>query len=1627
MSNKILGLLKQFADSLTTQYNLKKVDSATINIIQTPYIQSTFALYNDSPITLLTDIEHAISEQVASSQKSDPLYIQLLVHGAYHLLTTSDNKIVDVSIINRSIENIYIKLLYISSLSSTSFLSGDDDLPQQQQVSSDDSSSSSDMSILVTLLCQHIKDLIKTKENVNIEKLQQVVLESLQFNLEIANNIPSTSTATTTTTNTTTPSTSSTKQYINHMVACMLGSILLEDSVEKGQQLSGTPFHTALFDTCNKILLSGNSELRHSVITSLLLAIIQSSTSQQHQLVRDTILDLMMTQPEFNIRSDAFKILSKLFKVFFQPSMDLRLNTIFWKHLINGFIDNDGLIRKRSGYILKRIIKLSIEREGLDDHLEWTRYFNWSKSDSKELQKYWDLYFLIYETLGEFTLHLILPVWKEIDALVIESHKGNKKALAFEWLDILFQRTINHENPAVIKAQCIGIMNSPYIACLPQSFIFGTLINAIVTPILYRGITESAIHQAIMNFFTTYFNSLTSTKAKSDFVSTLLTFLAKEERFKEFTLCILDFVHSISSTPGIEFINNSFMDKVNHLFDHCRRLNQTTRFRMLKYIIKIITKLTDKKDMDFINVSKILYQLPVQIHVLPKYANLIKQWLSSFGDQWLMNNIDTHTDQLINSSSYAALTDNGDAYITLKTSFYMMARQSTYLQDSEFQKLIHKKLEPISKQLIQSLSSSLDLPNSISTIILLSSILSFSISFEQKTIITNEFISFKNQFIEYLIKNDILETIENHIVKLELGDSLISLVAFIVDAFNTDKDVAPKIDQYIQVLTARLDSVGRSSRTLKSQIQRINVLQSFYGVFKFRNQVVQKDQLQSLFKSIYSLTCTRPNDIETSNDITSRSWGAVQQYFMKNKWRLVRNILSMLEQVDGIVSIAKDQDEANEIIESLIDAVGGANVYFIKPILNSAHMLLPFVRQEFNKKGDYRVDVLSNLMESAWAAANDTNVTSMTAFVQFAFSPNLLSVEPSSWDDESLNHHTLLKHYYSILLGKSDGAVGLMNLLTMKTTLVWNEMPTIASHYKDEILQSILYGPIRKDDDWEQSDQSFYDPIVTFNSFVFDFSIDSSYENDRDEAKFGVGSIPLKDVFSRAVVGTFLKSMGAKALDSSLSNQSQYKEFINSFILELLEYAFSKEFQRSDRHLINTIPHRRRIRLWQALALLSPYVTPANEQEVTEFAQKLVDVMCLFNLPSTRRYINIFIIRFITRYPQTIQSHFLPLLDEINLRGDIVTSVVITAGTMILYLDDKEQCNKIFKKIMALCCSNHMSVRGASISLVLRLRGSKHLAEKIDAPLMEYLNYFEWYITHNTQTSKSLSRLASALSISTSTTDEAEDLKTACDYKNLYYDIPLIEKLNHNEVCAPGIFEYLVDDVMRKSPLTAQLREYLFEKSKMPEISDAIREALEVDKAEETEEDNKSDVDADDFIESQPTGYQKKILPWADIEEETRHNLMDQRSRQSIIIVATFVDKIPNLAGIARTGEIFNIESLVVSNRRIMKEVMFQQISVSAERWLPIEEVSEENLTDYLMSKKSEGYSLLGIEQTSTSNCITEFQFPNKCVLLLGKEKEGIPTEYINLLDKCIEIPQLGVLRSLNVHVSGSIMIKVER
>lgn len=136
--------------------------------------------------------------------------------------------------------------------------------------------------------------------------------------------------------------------------------------------------------------------------------------------------------------------------------------------------------------------------------------------------------------------------------------------------------------------------------------------------------------------------------------------------------------------------------------------------------------------------------------------------------------------------------------------------------------------------------------------------------------------------------------------------------------------------------------------------------------------------------------------------------------------------------------------------------------------------------------------------------------------------------------------------------------------------------------------------------------------------------------------------------------------------------------------------------------------------------------------------------------------------------------------------------------------------------------------------------------------------------------------------------------------------------------------------------------------------------------------------------------FQRKILPIDSLnlslesERQANRNAAG-RDRQQLIVCASLIDKVANLAGLTRTAEIFAATRIVVPELKVNKMDNFKSISVGAEEWVDMEECKEgEDLMIFLKKHKDEGYSIIGIEQTSSSKCLSKVKFEEKTVLLLG-------------------------------------------
>jgi tRNA G18 (ribose-2'-O)-methylase SpoU len=132
------------------------------------------------------------------------------------------------------------------------------------------------------------------------------------------------------------------------------------------------------------------------------------------------------------------------------------------------------------------------------------------------------------------------------------------------------------------------------------------------------------------------------------------------------------------------------------------------------------------------------------------------------------------------------------------------------------------------------------------------------------------------------------------------------------------------------------------------------------------------------------------------------------------------------------------------------------------------------------------------------------------------------------------------------------------------------------------------------------------------------------------------------------------------------------------------------------------------------------------------------------------------------------------------------------------------------------------------------------------------------------------------------------------------------------------------------------------------------------------------------------------------------------RPRELVVCCAPMRSNV-NLSNIVRTAGCCGITRLIAcGNAKIDKTIArdgADQMSIDVHRTLP----------PVLKALKSDGYALVGLEQTTSSTSLHEFKFERRTALVIGNERLGLADEELRLLDAVVEIPVWGLPHAYNV------------
>ena len=132
------------------------------------------------------------------------------------------------------------------------------------------------------------------------------------------------------------------------------------------------------------------------------------------------------------------------------------------------------------------------------------------------------------------------------------------------------------------------------------------------------------------------------------------------------------------------------------------------------------------------------------------------------------------------------------------------------------------------------------------------------------------------------------------------------------------------------------------------------------------------------------------------------------------------------------------------------------------------------------------------------------------------------------------------------------------------------------------------------------------------------------------------------------------------------------------------------------------------------------------------------------------------------------------------------------------------------------------------------------------------------------------------------------------------------------------------------------------------------------------------------------------------------------RPRELVVACAPLRSNV-NLSRIVRTASCCGVTRIIAcGNPKVDPEIArdgAEQIDVEVRRSLP----------PVLKQLRTEGYELVGLEQTTNSSNLYEFAFPRRTALVIGNERAGLEDEILRMLQHVVEIPVYGLPYSYNV------------
>ncbi|XP_062938788.1 probable methyltransferase TARBP1 isoform X2 [Cynocephalus volans] len=1342
-----------------------------------------------------------------------------------------------------------------------------------------------------------------------------------------------------------------------------------------------------------------------------------------------------------------------------EPAADARRCVHFWRTVQAGLGHaDDALTRKRARYLLQRALEVSAQ-PGADctcapPERSGPSLFWWSEKKKDELLKFWENYILIMETLEGNQIHLIKPVLPKLNNLFEYAVSKENGCWLFHpsWHLCIYKRMFESENKILTKEGVIHFLELYETKVLPFSpefseFITGPLMDALSESSLYSRSpgqligSGSPLGLKLQKFLVTYV-SLLPEEIKSSF---LLEFIQKMAKRHWCAVPILFLSRALASVPRCKALGVEGLLALRDVIQ-CTMITHQILLRGAAqcYLLQTAMNLVDVEKVSLSDVSAFLMSLR-QEESLGRGTLLWTELCD-----WLCVN-ESYFRQSSNCTSVGLHETSLNAYVKNLVQEYVKSpawerencvmpdwfeaklialmvllavdvegMKTQYSEKQRTQNVLRTFLDPLLDALMKfGTNAYVPLPKTDRCLQLLLKLLHMCMSKgprtqddEVFTLLQDFVMSTTESISEFILRRLTL----NELTSVADLDRCRLYLTVLTELINLHVKVGWKSSNPIWRVVAPLKNASirhlqemdsRQELTLGSQIQRVvsmAVLAAVCGAVDQRPEL-QLDSLGAgpLERFLSSLQLNhvlqKPHAEErgsfSEDSASSQGWGKIVAQYTHDQWVCLSFLLKKYHTLiptterDALEPLLPAVQMPARTLKSALEALAVLPSNQVLPVFHCMKILVPKLLTSCESLCIESFDVAWKIISSL----SNTQLIfwpNLKAFVQFVFDNKILTLAAKIKGQAYFK----IKEIMYKIIEMSAVKTGVFNILISHCCQSWVASASDASqgsllsakNYSELVLEACVFGTVFR------RDQRLIQDVQTFvENLGHDCAANVIMENTKRE-----------DCYVRICAVKFLYLLDG-------SNMS-HKLFVEDLAIKLLDKDASLSESRTC--YVNSLQHRVKNRIWQTLLVLFPRF---DQNFMNGIIDKIFQAGFINNQASIKYFIEWIIILILHKFPQ-----FLPKFWDCFSYGEekpktsVCTFLAVLSHLEVITEDIPEK-KLILKQALVTalqwCLSHNFSVR---LYALVALKKVWILCQAWRVEDSDALTSVVESILHQVESvhgagnaRRNWQRIQEHFFFAT-----FHPLKDYC-LETIFYILPRLSGLIEDEWIAISKFAKYTD-----IPLDAGFQWYLSQ-TQLGELKPGDWSQQDI---------GSNSGRTDDQLEW--TDVQKKIIPWKNNIPDLDLELMFQdraaklgKSLSRLIVVASLINKPTNLGGLCRTCEVFGASVLVLGNLQCVSDKQFQHLSVSAEQWLPLVEVKPSQLIDYLQQKKAEGYTIIGVEQTTKSVDLIQYHFPEKSLLLLGNEREGIPANLIQQLDVCVEIPQQGIVRSLNVHVSGALLI----